>query len=103
MRGRGTIVLERRPETRMQRLITLLLVGLLDRQGKVVFTQRLYQKAARATRATVMIHKTMSLLRFFSSAMQEVHQYMLAVSSNSIVSQAPLRPGSPPPACSSCT
>jgi len=29
----------------------------------------LYQKIANATSATVMIHNTMSLLRFFSSAM----------------------------------
>lgn len=28
----------------------------------------MYQKIANATRATVMIHRTMSLLRFFSSA-----------------------------------
>jgi hypothetical protein len=32
----------------------------------------LYQKIASATKATVMIHRMMSLLRFFSSAMEEV-------------------------------
>ena len=31
-----------------------------------------YQKNANATSATVMIHRTMSLLRFFSSAINEV-------------------------------
>lgn len=30
----------------------------------------MYQKIANATRATVMIHRTMSLLRFFSSAIR---------------------------------
>jgi hypothetical protein len=32
----------------------------------------LYQKIANATSATVMIHSTMSLLRFFSSAIYAV-------------------------------
>jgi len=31
----------------------------------------MYQKIASATSATVMIHRTMSLLRFFSSAMKK--------------------------------
>ncbi len=38
----------------------------------------MYQKIASATRATVMIHKTMSLLRFFSSAIEEEYSTPLA-------------------------
>lgn len=45
-------------------------------RGKIVSRSdscyRLYKKIARAIKATVMIHRMMSLLPFFSSAIEEV-------------------------------
>ena len=49
----------------------------------------MYQKIASATRATVMIHRTMSLLRFFSSAIGEVQHTSCSGSSAAVISPAP--------------
>ena len=49
----------------------------------------LYQKIAIATKTTVMIHKTMSLLRFFSSAI--VRQYSTTLFHLQVFSRNPSR------------
>lgn len=47
----------------------------------------MYQKIASATRATVMIHRTMSLLRFFSSAIDAVQHTSILGSSAALISR----------------
>jgi hypothetical protein len=51
----------------------------------------MYQKIASPMRTTVMIHRTMSLLRFFSSAIDEVQHTSSFGSSAVLIS--PGRPG----------
>lgn len=46
----------------------------------------MYQKIASPMRMTVMIHRTMSLLRFFSSAIDEVQHTSEPVSSVVLIS-----------------
>jgi hypothetical protein len=50
----------------------------------------MYQKIASPMRTTVMIHRTMSLLRFFSSAIDEV-QHTTSFGSSAVM----ISPGNP--------
>jgi len=62
----------------------------------------LYQKIANATRATVIIHSTMSLLRFFSSAMPSSTPHLTPAFKSRLDSLKFTSYGEPRPHCSPC-